>query len=113
MSSGHDNHDNHSNELKTVSFRTPMILALVTVLAIVLLVSTCDNKNCCKEGEKCEETTGHNEHGGHDKEEAHGNTEKQEGATIINSAEENPVTDSLSSKINNSTDTAKTVGHTH
>ena len=44
MSSGHDHHDNHSNEPKTVSFRTPMILALVTVLLIVLAVSTCDKK---------------------------------------------------------------------
>lgn len=64
MSSGHDNHDNHSTEPKEVSFRTPMILALVTVLAIVLLVSTCDKKHgCCEDGAKCEqEAGGHGTH---------------------------------------------------
>lgn len=65
MSSGHDHHDNHSTEPKTVAFRTPMILALVTVLAIVLLVSTCDKKHgCCEDGAKCEQEAG--EHGGHE-----------------------------------------------
>jgi len=76
MSSGHDHHDNHSSEPKTVSFRTPMILALVTVLIIVLAVSTCDNKHCCEDGTKCEqEAGGHGEHGGH---EAKGHEEHME-----------------------------------
>ena len=69
MSSGHDHHDNHSNEPKTVSFRTPMILGLVTILIIVLSVNACDKKNhCCEDGAKCEqEAGGHGEHGGHAK----------------------------------------------
>lgn len=46
MGSHHD-HDHPVTENKPVAFRTPLILALVTVLAILLLVSTCDNKNCC------------------------------------------------------------------
>ena len=45
MSSHHDHHDHHSEEAKPVAFRTPMILGLVTLLAIVLLVSTCDKKH--------------------------------------------------------------------
>ena len=55
MSSHHD-HDNHSTEPKEVSFRTPLIMALVTVLIILLAVSTCDKKHGCCEGdkEKCE-----------------------------------------------------------
>ena len=49
MSSHHDQHDNHSEEAKPVAFRTPLILGLVTLLAIVLLVSTCDKKHGCCE----------------------------------------------------------------
>ena len=53
--SSHHNHDNHSAEPKEVSFRTPMILAFVTVLIILLAVSTCDKKHgCCEDKEKCE-----------------------------------------------------------
>lgn len=68
MSAGHDHHDNHSSEPKTVSFRTPMILALVTVLIIVLAVNACDKKDhCCEDGAKCEMKAGkHGEHGGHE-----------------------------------------------
>ncbi len=55
MSSHHDHDDHHSNEPKPVAFRTPLILGLVTILAIMLLVSTCDKKHgCCEDGEKCE-----------------------------------------------------------
>lgn len=55
MSSHHDHDDHHSNEPKPVAFRTPLILGLVTILAIVLLVNTCDRKHgCCEDGEKCE-----------------------------------------------------------
>jgi hypothetical protein len=43
--SSHQNHDNHSNEVKPVAFRTPLILALVTILLIMLAVSTCDKKH--------------------------------------------------------------------
>lgn len=71
MSSGHDHHDNHSKEPKTVSFRTPLIMGLVTVLIILLAVSTCDRKDhCCEDGAKCEQEAGghgHGEHGGHEK----------------------------------------------
>ena len=58
-------HDNHSAEPKKVSFRVPLILALVTVFIILLLVSTCDcHHGCCKEGEKCETSCaeGHDAH---------------------------------------------------
>ena len=43
MSSHHD-HDNHSAEPKSVAFGTPLILALVLVLIMLVAVSTCDNK---------------------------------------------------------------------
>lgn len=65
MSSHHD-HDNHSAEPKEVSFRTPMILAFVTVLIILLAVSTCDKGHgCCEGEEKCEAACDakHGEHG--------------------------------------------------
>lgn len=57
MSSHHDQHDNHFNESKPVSFRTPLILALVTVLIILLGVSTCDghHKSSCECKEDCSE----------------------------------------------------------
>jgi hypothetical protein len=55
MSSHHDHNDNHSEEAKPVAFRTPLILGLVTLLAIVLLVNTCDKKHgCCEDETKCE-----------------------------------------------------------
>lgn len=67
MSSHHD-HDNHPQEVKPVAFRTPLILALVTVLIIFLAVSTCDKKQDCCEGDKCEAACdakheAHSEHG--------------------------------------------------
>jgi len=43
MSSHHD-HDNHPTEPKSVAFGTPLILALVLVLIMLVAVSTCDNK---------------------------------------------------------------------
>ncbi len=53
--SSHNDHDNHSAEPKEVAFRTPLILALVTVLIILLAVSTCDKKHgCCEDEAKCE-----------------------------------------------------------
>lgn len=101
MSSGHDHHDNHSSEPKTVSFRTPMILALVTVLIILLAVSTCDNKkHCCEDETSCEqEAGGHGEHGGHEKA-AHGDhAEKQVEATHeTSSAEHGLAADSTTTK---------------
>ena len=80
--SSHDHHDDHhSNEPKPVAFRTPLILGLVTILAIVLLVSTCDKKHgCCEEG-KCEASceTKHGGHGEHtDSTAAHSNVEGHE-----------------------------------
>ncbi len=61
MSSHHDTH--HTEEKKPVSFSTPMILGIVTLLAIVLLVSTCDNKHgCCEDESACETTEA--QHGG-------------------------------------------------
>jgi len=94
MSSGHDNHDNHSNEPKKVAFRTPMILALVTVLAIVLLVSTCDHKKCCEDGTKCEA-----EHGGHEQAEGEEHIENHEAAaTGVSAMETAPMADSTAAK---------------
>ena len=100
MSSHHDHHDQHSEEAKPVAFRTPMILGLVTLLAIVLLVSTCDKKHeCCEDKVKCE---GHaNEHGGTIEE--HGDKdaiEKMEETVPV-------VTDTIAKA-----DTAKVVEHT-
>lgn len=64
--SSHD-HDNHPQEAKPVAFRTPLILALVTVLIILLAVSTCDKRHGCCEGEKCEAACDakHEAHGEH------------------------------------------------
>lgn len=47
MSSHQDNH--HAQEPKKIAFGTPLILGLVTLLIIVLLVSTCDNKHTSNE----------------------------------------------------------------
>jgi len=71
MSSHHD-HDNHPQEAKPVAFRTPLILALVTVLVILLGVSTCDKRHgCCENPDKCDASCGSKleKHGA---EEAHG-----------------------------------------
>lgn len=65
-------HDHPVTETKPVAFRTPLILALVTVLAILLLVSTCDNKKCCCcEGEEGCKTECADEHGKEKKEHGH------------------------------------------
>jgi hypothetical protein len=70
MSSHHD-HDNQLTEPKPVAFGTPLILALVTVLIILLGVSTCDNKkhsSCeCKEdcSEECMKKCESGDHSGH------------------------------------------------
>lgn len=84
MSSHNDNH--HSEEQKPVAFRTPMILGLVTLLAIVLLVSTCDKKQHHCEGDcACEKTETH--HGGHE------GAEHGENASITNA--EHQVADTI------------------
>lgn len=72
MGSHHD-HDHHVTENKPVSFITPLILGLVTLLAILLLVSTCDRKKECCEGGKCETecTDAHGEHHGTEATENH------------------------------------------
>lgn len=56
-------HDNHSSEVKEVSFTTPLILALVTVLCILALLSTCDRKEhgCEAKNEHGHEAT-HQQH---------------------------------------------------
>ena len=68
--SSHNDHDNHSTEPKEVSFRTPLILGLVTTLIILLAVSTCDNKPHSAGGEHHEATEAHahdaDGHEGHD-----------------------------------------------
>ena len=100
MSSHHDHHDQHSEETKPVAFRTPMILGFVTLLAIVLLVSTCDKKHeCCEDETKCEGKAKH--HGGEATEE-HGEKdaiEKMEETVPV-------VTDTIAKA-----DTAHVMGH--
>lgn len=99
MSSHHD-HDNHSNEAKPVAFRTPLILALVTVLVLLLAVSTCDKKHGCCEGnkEKCEASceAKHGEHEAAATEEA---TETYEGATAETVSDTLVKTDTTAVKI--------------
>ncbi len=83
MSSHNDHHDNHSNEPKKVAFGTPLILGLVTVFAILLLVSIGDNKKGCCEGDaKCEHHEGKHraEDGHHAAAEAHDNAGHSEEA---------------------------------
>lgn len=64
-------HDHPVTETKPVSFRTPLILALVTVLLILLAVSTCDGGHhgtCeCKEdcSEECMKKCESGDHSGH------------------------------------------------
>jgi OmpA-OmpF porin, OOP family len=96
MSSHHDHNDHHSEETKPVAFRTPLILGLVTVLAIVLLVSTCDKKHESK-------SEAHNkEHGGDVKDE-HGakHEETMEAAETVPVAESAGSLDSLGNYIYN------------
>lgn len=104
MSSHHD-HDNHSHEAKPVAFRTPLILGLVTILAILLAVSTCDNKHhgsCeCKEdcSEECMKKCESGDHSGHGAA-AHGTEHAEEAHDAV--VEEHPAaTDSTAT-----TDTA-------
>lgn len=86
--SSHHNHDNHSHEAKPVAFRTPLIMALVTVLLILLAVSTCDKKHhgsCeCKEecSEECMKKCEAGDHSGHEIE-AH----EVEGAATLEAVE--------------------------
>jgi hypothetical protein len=88
MSSHHD-HDNHSTESKPVSFRTPLIMGLVTVFLILVGVSTCDGgKHKCKDDcskecmKKCEAgdhaRSGHEaaKHETHEEETHEANTEE-------------------------------------
>ena len=100
MSSHHDQ-DNHSNEAKPVSFRTPLILGLVTILLILLAVSTCDNKkhgSCeCKEdcSEECMKKCESGDHSGHNEgAETHG-TEHNEEAHAVATEEPVAVADTL------------------
>lgn len=101
MSSHHDDHhDQHSEEAKPVAFRTPMILGLVTLLAIILLVSTCDKKHgCCEDKAKCE---------GHAKEHCGDATEEHGDKDAIEKMEETvPVVTDTIAKV----DTAHVVEH--
>lgn len=99
--SSHNDHDNHhSEEKKPVAFRTPMILGLVTLLAIILLVSTCDKKHgCCEDGAKCEDS--HSKHGAGDAEE---HSKKEE---VKEMEEKAPVVTDSIAKV----DTTHTVEH--
>ncbi len=95
MSSHHENH--HSEEKKPVAFRTPMILGLVTLLAIVLLVSTCDNKSehcsseCKENGTESHQCSSNDHHKNVTEHSNHGNdTIKNEtdGFEILDTEEE-------------------------
>jgi hypothetical protein len=73
-----NHHDNHHSEQKPVSFAVPFILATVTLIAMLLLLSLCDPRHghhgaCeCKEGcsKECMEAC---EKGDHSKHDEHGN----------------------------------------
>ena len=102
MGSHHD-HDHPVTETKPVAFRTPLILALVTVLAILLLVSTCDNKKCCCcEGEEeckteCGDMHGKKEHGSETKDAHHeaAATEEHQAETVAVPVDSLHVVDSV------------------
>lgn len=101
-------HDHPVTENKPVAFRTPLILALVTVLAILLLVSTCDNKKCCCEGDEeckteCGDVHGKEHHGAEAKDGHHmeASAMEEHHAEMANTA----VVDTLQQV----TDTVKTV----
>ena len=81
MSSGHDHHDKHSVEPVTVSFRTPMILALVTTFIILLCANIYDSKHSHSDSTKGkQEGSGRLEFGGHDKNDHERRLEKREEA---------------------------------
>jgi hypothetical protein len=109
MSSHHD-HDNHSQEVKPVSFRTPLIMALVTVLLILLAVSTCDKKHGCCEGdkEKCEASC-EAKHGEHGATEAH----EVEGAAALEAVETDEHTAVSDSLVKTDTTAVKVEEHAH
>jgi hypothetical protein len=98
--SSHDHHNNHSEEAKTVSFRTPLIMALVTVLLILLAVSTCDNKHhgsCeCKEdcSEECMKKCEAGDHSGHEDIEEHTAEHAAEPMPAVETEEHTAVSDS-------------------
>jgi hypothetical protein len=94
-------HDHPVTETKSVSFSTPLILALVTVLLILLGVSTCDGghhgKCECKEdcSKECMEKCEKGDHSGHHEgKEAHG--EHHEATAVVATEEVAPTKDSTS-----------------
>lgn len=113
MSSGHDHHDNHSNEPKTVSFRTPLIMGLVTILIIVLAVNACDKKShCCEDGTQCEqEAGGHGEHGGHEKAGHEKHMEKHDDAAHEAATEHTAMADSVTTPAATPTETPAPAEH--
>lgn len=72
--SSHNDHDHQPTENKPVSFITPLILGLVTILIIVISVNACDRKKetCCEDGTTCETKC-------EDKHDAHHGAEAKEG----------------------------------
>ncbi len=97
MSSHHD-HNQHSHETKPVAFRTPLILALVTVLVILLAVSTCDKKHgCCEDKEKCEASC-EAKHGEHATSEDHGTEHSAAALEAVETDEHTAVPDSTAKK---------------
>lgn len=97
MGNHHDSH--HSNEQKPVSFTVPFILATVTLVAILLLVSLDDpghGKCECKEdcSKECMEACEKGEHSMHPEKAAHGHeattTEEKPAATEAAHATEAP-----------------------
>ena len=110
MSSHHD-HDNHPQEAKPVAFRTPLILALVTVLVILLAVSTCDKKHCCCEGEEKCETSCESKHGEHGAAEAHGTEHAAEATPVVAEQDHTAVADTIEHHAD--TTAVKAEEHTH
>ncbi|MCE3227087.1 MAG: hypothetical protein K0S26_3475 [Bacteroidota bacterium] len=105
MGNHHDNH--HSEGQKPVSFTVPFLLATVTLIAMLLLLSLCDPKHghhgkCeCKEGcsKECMEACEKGDHGHHD---ANGHETKD-----VSHAEEHAATPAVAA------DSVKAESHDH
>lgn len=110
--SSHNDHDQHSHEAKPVAFRTPLILALVTVLIILLAVSTCDKKHgCCEDEEKCEAACDP-KHGEHCATEAHGTEHATETVPAAAAQDHTAVSDTTHHAVSD-TAAVKTEEHGH
>lgn len=99
MSSHHDHHD-HVTESKPVSFTAPLISGIITVFAIILLVSLGNPHHCeCDQAcdSECAEKCGHDAEATHEKHAvaSHEMKAEEEAVTTPESVKAEPVTDSV------------------